>query len=137
MSHLPPIPIGTAATRSITVTRELTVAHFHAGMPEVYGTPFMIYLMETTSAEAIQPFLPPGWASVGTRVEVKHLAATPVGFTVTAKSTVVAVDNEGVTFAVEAHDGLEKIGEGMHRRAPVDLARFEKRVQIKRDSKPK
>ncbi|MDD5543779.1 MAG: thioesterase family protein [Acidobacteriia bacterium] len=135
MSHPFQIPVGTTATRSITVTRDLTVAHFHSGMPEVYGTPFMIYLMETASAEAIQPFLPPGWASVGTRVEINHLAATPVGFTVTAKSTVVSVDNEGVTFAVTAHDGLEKIGEGTHRRAPVDLGRFEKRMQMKRDTK--
>ena len=130
------IPIGATATRSIVVTHDLTVAHFHPDMPEVYGTPFMIYLMEVTSGEAIRLFLPPGWASVGTWVNVQHLSATPVGFTVTATSTVIAVDDQGITFAVTAHDGVDKIGEGTHRRVAVDLARFEKRMQMKKNSKP-
>ena len=71
------IPVGASATETVVVTRELTVAHFAAGMPEVYGTPLMIYLMELASAKAVAPYLPPGWVSVGTEVNVKHLAATP------------------------------------------------------------
>ena len=82
------ILIGASASESVVVTRELTVAHFAAHMPEVYGTPLMIYLMELASARAIAPFLPPGSVSVGTEVNVKHLAATPVGLTVTATATV-------------------------------------------------
>ena len=122
------IPIGASASEQVTVTRELTVAHFAAGMPEVYGTPMMIYLMEVASAHAIRPFLPAGWVSVGTEVNVRHLAATPIGRVVTASAKVIAVDGRSVTFAVEAHDGVERIGEGTHTRALVDLARFNARV---------
>ena len=114
------------------VTRELTVAHFAAGMPEVYGTPMMIYLMEVASAKAIAPFLPPGWVSVGTEVNVKHLAATPIGLTVTATATVTAVADRLVTFAVRAHDGVELIGEGTHVRAMVEVERFMRRAATKR-----
>jgi len=122
------IPIGASAEKSIEVTRDLTVAHFHANMPEVYGTPMMIYLMEVASSEAIQAYLPEGWVSVGVGVNIQHLAATPVGFTVTAKAEVVAVSDNTVTLKVEAYDDMEKIGEGAHVRAPIEMARFGKRV---------
>ena len=111
------IELGASASRSVVVTRELTVAHFHPDMPEVYGTPMMIYLMEVAAAEAVERFLPEGWVSVGVMVDVRHLAATPVGLTVTARAEVIAVEEGRVTFAVEAHDGLEKIGEGRHARS--------------------
>jgi predicted thioesterase len=125
------IPVGASASQSVIVTHELTVAHFHPDMPEVYGTPLMIYLMEVVAADAIQKFLPQGWVSVGVLVNVKHLAATPVGLTVTARAEVVSVDDHTVTFIVEAHDGIEKIGEGRHVRAPVHLERFVQRVKAK------
>jgi predicted thioesterase len=125
------IPIGASASQSVIVTRELTVAHFHPDMPEVYGTPLMIYLMEVVAADAIQKFLPEDWVSVGILVDVKHLAATPVGLTVTARAEVVSVEAHTVTFIVEAHDGVEKIGEGRHVRAPVHLERFMQRVKVK------
>ena len=120
------IPKGASASRTVTVTPDLTVHHHHDGMPEVYGTPMMIYLMEVAAAAAIQPHLPAGWVSVGARVDVEHLAATPVGFEVTARATVVEVGDKTVTFEVEAHDGVEVIGRGRHVRAPIDLARFER-----------
>jgi predicted thioesterase len=129
------IPVGTVFTKSITVTRDMTVAHFHAHMPEVYGTPMMIYLMELAAAEAIEKYLPEGWATVGAAVNVKHLAATPVGFTVTARAEVVAVNDRLITFAVEAHDGVEKIGEGTHLRAAIQVDRFESRVKLKGSQK--
>ena len=125
------IPIGASAARSVTVTRDMTVAHFHPGLPEVYGTPMMIYLMEVAAAEAIQPHLPEGWISVGSEVNVRHLAATPVGLTVTATARVTRVSDGTIAFLVDAHDGVEKIGEGTHVRAPVELARFEKRFRRK------
>ena len=125
------IPIGASASESVVVTRELTVAHFHPDMPEVYGTPLMIYLMEVTAAAAIQKYLPEGWVSVGVLVDVKHLAATPVGLTVRATAEVISVEANTVTFAVEAHDGIEKIGEGRHIRAPIHLERFTQRVKMK------
>ena len=132
MSATLKIPIGASATIAIEVTREMTVAHFHSDMPEVYGTPMMIYLMELAAAQAIQEYLPQGWVSVGAMVTVKHLAATPVGFTVTARADVVSVSDHLVSFAIEAHDGFEKIGEGKHVRAPIELSRFEKRMRKKR-----
>ncbi len=125
------IPLGATATTSVVVTRDLTVAHYHPGMPEAYGTPMMVYLMELAAAEAIQPYLPAGWASVGVAVSVKHLAATPVGLRVTATATVIAVVDKTVTFAVSARDGAEAIGEGTHVRAPIDLARFNARLAAK------
>jgi len=125
------IPLGATATKSVVVTHDLTVAHYHPGMPEAYGTPMMVYLMEVAAGEAIQPFLPDGWASVGVTVSVKHMAATPTGHTVTATATVIAVDEKTVTFAVTAHDGAEPIGEGTHVRAPVELARFNQRLAAK------
>jgi predicted thioesterase len=125
------IPIGASASKSIVVARDMTVAHFHSDMPEVYGTPMMIYLMEVAAAEAIAGFLPQGWGSVGALVNVKHLAATPVGFTVTARAEVVSVSERLVNFTVEAHDGVEKIGEGTHTRGIINLERFEARFRAK------
>jgi predicted thioesterase len=122
------IPVGASAAWTIEVTREMTVAHFVETMPEVYGTPIMIFHMESVSGEAIHKYLPEGWVSVGVLVNVRHLAATPVGSTVTIKSKVLSVDENTITFAVEAHDHAEKIGEGTHVRAVVQLDRFMKRV---------
>jgi predicted thioesterase len=109
----------------------MTVAHFHEEMPEVFGTPIMIYHMEVTASDAIQPYLPEGWVTVGVLVNVKHLAATPVGMKVNFKAVVTAVTDTTVTFSVEASDEREKIGEGTHVRAPVELSRFMNRVQRK------
>ena len=128
------IVAGTAAERTITVTREMTVAHFHDEMPEVFGTPIMIYHMEVTASDAIQNLLPEGWVSVGVVVNVKHLAATPVGMNVTLKAQVMEVTDHAITFSVEAYDEVEKIGEGIHVRAPVEMSRFVKRVQRKAQS---
>ena len=125
------IPVGAWASIKETVTRELTVAHRHDDMPEVYGTPMMIYLMELAAAKAIAPYLPPGWVSVGAAVDIKHLAATPVGFTVVVRAEVVEWDGRSVTFKVEARDDAELIGEGRHVRAPVELARFARGVAAK------
>jgi fluoroacetyl-CoA thioesterase len=130
------IPVGAWAAINETVTRDKTVAHYHDDMPEVYGTPMMIYLMELAASKALQPYLPPGWVSVGAAVDVKHLAATPVGFTVTARAEIVEWNGKTVTFAVEARDGVELIGEGRHVRAPIDMERFEKGVAAKAAKKP-
>jgi predicted thioesterase len=91
----------------------------------------MIYLMEVAAAEAIEKYLPAGWTSVGAVVSVKHLAATPVGFTVTARAEVTSVNDRLVTFTVEAHDGAEKIGEGTHTRGVINLERFHARYKAK------
>ncbi len=125
------IPVGASAVRRDVVTKEQTVGYFVPGMPEVYGTLMLILHMETAAADAIQKYLPEGWVSVGIEVNVTHLAATPVGATVTSKAVVTAVGERDVTFAVEAHDGVDLIGSGTHRRAPVEVARLMKRVASK------
>lgn len=125
------IPVGARAEKTLEVTRDVTVAHYHEDMPEVFGTPMMIYLMEVAAAAAIEDYLPEGWVSVGVVVDVKHLAATPIGFMVTARAEVLSVGDSTITFAVEAHDGTEKIGEGTHVRAPINMERFMQRVKAK------
>ncbi len=132
MSATANIPAGLEGQETVVVTREITVAHYHPEMPEVYGTPFLIYLMEVAATNAIQPYLPPGCTSVGTVVNVKHLAATPVGRTVIAKAKVESMTDKTVTFAVESHDGHELIGSGTHTRAVIDVERFNRQLEFKR-----
>ena len=129
MNPLERVTVGMTGTETVVVRPALTVGHHVPGMPMVYGTPMMIYLMEVASANTITPVLPDGWVSVGAEVNIRHLAATPLGRTVTATARVVAVTERSVTFAVEAHDGVRKIGEGTHVRGAVDLARFEARLK--------
>ena len=119
---------GMTGSETTIVTRELTVAHFHPTMPEVYGTPFLIYLLEEAASNAIRDQLPEGWASVGYEVHIKHLAPTPVGRTVTATARLYAIDGRFVKFTVEAHDGVAKISQGTHVRALVELSRFNKNL---------
>ena len=122
------IEIGMSGTHTTVVTDELTVGHFVAGMPAVYGTPLMIMLMEMAAGNTIWTALPPGWVSVGVDVNIRHLAATPVGRTVIATASVTAIGDRLVTFRVQAHDGVNTIGEGTHTRAPVELERFRRRL---------
>ncbi len=128
------VPPGATASRSLVVTEELTVGHWAEGMPPVFGTPFLIYLMEVAAAEVLKAHLPEGWATVGAQVNVSHLAATPLGMTVTAKATLVSATERTATFEVVAHDGVDKVGEGTHVRGAVDLAKFEKRWKAKAEA---
>jgi len=121
------VSIGMTARREARVTRELTVGAHVEGMPFVYATPMMILLMEMASGAAIAGCLPHGWVSVGSEVNVRHLAPTPIGRTAVAIASVIEVNGRSVLFAVEAHDGVRKIGEGTHRRGAVDLQAFAKR----------
>ena len=112
------------------VTFDLTVGGHVAGMPPVYATPMMIMAMEKASGLAIAGSLPAGWITVGSEVDIRHLAPTPVGRTVTATARVIEVEGRSVLFAVEAHDGERKIGDGRHRRGAVNLKRFAERYGI-------
>ena len=108
--------------------RELTVGAHVDGMPFVFGTPMMILTMEIASGQTVAAHLPPGWATVGSEVNVRHLAPTPMGRIVTATARVVEVSGRSLLFAVEAHDGVRKVGEGTHRRGVVNLESFAKRL---------
>jgi fluoroacetyl-CoA thioesterase len=122
------VRVGMTGRHEVVVTRELTVGAVLDGMPFVFGTPMMIMAMELASAAAAAPHLPPGWVTVGSEVTVRHLAPTPVGRTVVATARVVEVSGRALLFAVEAHDGVRKIGEGTHRRGAVNLESFAKRL---------
>jgi predicted thioesterase len=110
------------------VPPERTVGHFVPDMPMVYATPMMILEMEMASADAITPFLEPGWVTVGTEVDIRHLAATPVGATVRTTARVIAVERRVIRFAVEAFDDKRRIGEGRHARGLVNVEAFNKRL---------
>ena len=125
MNPVQRISIGAKGEATTVVAPEITVRHFHPAMPEVYGTPFMIYLMEVAASNAVHRSLPGGWVTVGVDVNIRHMAATPVGRTVVATAKVTAVSEHLITFDVEAHDGVNTIGKGTHTRAPVELKRFE------------
>ena len=124
------VRVGMTGRKEVVVTRELTVGAHVEGMPFVYGTPFMIIAMEIASGDAVKAHLPPGWATVGSEVNVRHLAPTPVGRTVVATARVTEVSGRSLTLAVEAHDGVRKIGEGTHRRGAVNLESFAKRLAL-------
>jgi fluoroacetyl-CoA thioesterase len=121
------IKVGMSAARTLVVPPERTVGHFVPGMPMVYATPMMILEMEMASADAIKPHLPAGWVTVGTEVDIRHLAASPVGAVIRTTSRVIAVERRVIRFEVEAFDGERRIGEGRHARGLVNVATFNKR----------
>lgn len=127
MNALDKVSIGMTAEIKVTVTREMTVGHVVLGMPAVYGTPMMILHMEMAAGSAISAQLPAGFVSVGMTVNIRHLAATPIGRSVRATARVVAIEPKNVLFEVEAWDGDRKIGDGTHRRGIVKADDFSQR----------
>ncbi|MDE2061581.1 MAG: thioesterase [Bradyrhizobium sp.] len=125
------IKTGMNAERSLIVPLERTVGHFVKGMPMVFATPMMILEMELASADAINACLEPGWVTVGTEVDIRHLAATPVGATVRTVARVVAVERRVIRFEVEAFDEKRRIGEGRHARGLVNVEAFTKQFGAK------
>ena len=125
MTELKP---GLVGESNEIVTEQSTAASHGSGLVSAFATPAMIALMENASVAAIQKHLGAGQTSVGTQVNIQHLAATPVGMRVRARSEVTAVDGRRVSFKVEAWDDREKIGEGTHARMIVDDARFKERL---------
>ena len=122
------IKVGMSAERTLIVPPERTVGHFVKHMPMVYATPMMILEMEMTSGDAIRGHLAPGWVTVGTEVDIRHLWAAPVGATIRTTAKVIAVERRVIRFEVEAFHEARKIGEGRHARGLVNVASFEKRL---------
>src|ERR1700722_8915929 len=123
------IKIGMSAERTLVVPPERTVGHFLPDMPMVYATPMMILEMEMASGDAIRRLLQPGWITVGTEVDIRHLAATPVGALVRTTAKVIAVERRVIRFEVEAFDDKRRIGEGRHARGLINLEAFTKRLE--------
>jgi fluoroacetyl-CoA thioesterase len=115
---------GATGQRSIQVGEEHMAARWGSGGLDVLATPFMVALMEGAAVAAVDPLLPTGYCTVGSRVDVRHLAATGVGHPVQARAELVEVDGRRLVFHVEASDDAGLIGEGLHERFIVDLERF-------------
>jgi fluoroacetyl-CoA thioesterase len=130
-----PIPLGSKGTFTLRVTPAHLANQFKDAMlPRVFATPMMIMAMENAALNAIRGYLDAGESAVGTAIDVRHLAATPVGHEVTAEAEVTGVDGRRVTFNVKARDESEDIGSGTHERLVIDRNRFEQRLAAK--SKP-
>ena len=122
---------GFTREESFTVEEEHTAYHIGSGDERVLGTPWMISFMERVSNRLIGQYLPEGLMSVGTHVDVKHLAPTPMGVKIRVRVEVLEVVKNQALFQVEAWDHQDKIGEGTHKRAVVAKARFMERVMGK------
>ena len=125
------IPVGTANEEKLLVTSDVATDFTGEENARVLSTPNMILHMEKASRNAVLPLLDPGHDTVGTHVNVYHLAATPIGMTVTFRAEVTSVEDRRINFKVEAFDEKEKVGEGTHQRAIINVARFGTRVQAK------
>jgi len=122
---------GLSGSASLIIADEHTAPRVGSGRVRVLATPVMINLIEAAALDAVEGLLPPGHQSLGTILNVRHIAATPVGMRVTAQVAVTAVEGRTIRFSVEAHDERELIGDGMHERVVVNVAKFDQRVQRK------
>jgi fluoroacetyl-CoA thioesterase len=127
------IPLGTKGVFTLEVRPEHLASQFKdALLPPVLATPVMIMVMENAALNAIKPYLEAGESALGTRVDIRHIAATPVGVRVVGEAEVTRVDGRRLEFVVRATDETEEIGNGAHERMIVDLSRLSKRLDAKR-----
>ena len=128
-----PIPVGAKGTFTLRVMPGHLANQFKdAILPQVFATPMMVTIMENAALNAIRDYIEPGESAVGTIVNIKHLAATPVGHQVTATAEVTKVDGRRIEFTVSARDEIEEIGTGTHERMVVDMARLDKKLAAKK-----
>jgi fluoroacetyl-CoA thioesterase len=131
MPDLSLVTPGLTGTAELVVGPEHTAPFVGSGRIAVLATPVMINLIEAAALKAVEHLLPAGHQSLGIHLDVRHIAATPVGLRVTATAEVTGVEGRTITFRVEAHDEREPIGGGSHQRVVVSVARFDERVQRK------
>ena len=125
--------VGLKHTIKETVTPEKTAATVGSGLLPVYATPAMIALMEKCASECVAPYIEEDKSSVGTMLNVKHLAASPVGIEITCTATLTEVDGRRLVFSLEASDEKGPIGEGTHERFVIDVERFMAKCNSKLD----
>ena len=126
------IPSGTKGTFTLRVLPEHLANRFKDAMlPQVLATPVMILAMESAALNAIKPFLEAGESAVGTEVDVRHLAATPVGHDIRAEAEVIKTEGKRIVFKVSASDETEEIGNGTHQRMVINLQSFNERLARK------
>lgn len=123
---------GLTGRSAIQVTEDKTAVAYGSGGIEVFATPAMIGLMENAAMKAVDPVLPDGYGTVGTRLDVRHMAATPKGFRVYAEAKLVEVKGKRLVFEIAAFDEVERIGEGIHERFIIEKSSFLAKVEEKR-----
>ena len=122
---------GLAGSAELLVGEEHTAPSIGSGKVRVLATPVMINLIEAAALAAVEHLLPEGYQSLGTHLDVRHIAATPVGMKVRATAVVEGFSERTISFKVEARDEIELIGDGVHERVVVNVAKFDLRVQKK------
>ena len=137
MTHDEGLKTGLTGSAELIVAEVHTAPHVGSGKVHVLATPVMVNLMEAAALAAAERFLAPGHQSLGTHLDVRHIAATPVGMRVEARAELIAIDGRNLRFNVEARDENELIGDGTHARVIVNVARFDQRVQAKLESQGK
>lgn len=131
MADLSKLKAGLAGQVSARVEADRMAPAMGSGAAPVFASPSMIALMEGAAVACVEHLLPAGHQSLGTHLDVHHIAATPEGLTVTAHARLTGIDGRKLTFEVDAHDGAETIGKGTHTRVIVDTARFMSRLAHK------
>ncbi len=127
-----PVPVGAKGSFTLVVTPAHLASNFKDAMlPPVLSTPVMIMIMENAALNALKPYLEAGESAVGTRIDVRHIAPTPVGKRVTGEAEVTKVAGRRIEFTVRAADEAEEIGAGTHERALVRLAKISERLKAK------
>lgn len=131
MGDISGLHAGLKGAAELIVGEQHTAPNVGSGRVHVLATPVMINLIEAAALAAVEHLLPPGQQSLGTHLDVRHFAATPVGMRVSAEAELIKIDGRLLTFRVAASDAVELIGEGTHERVVVTLDRFDQRVQKK------
>jgi predicted thioesterase len=125
------LTIGLNAEITLTVTEADTAAKWGSGLVPVFSTPALVGIMEAAAVKALDGHLPDHQTTVGGHIDVRHLAATPVGMQVRARAELTAIDGKKLTFHIEAWDEIEKIGEALHERFVIDKEKFTARAMAK------
>ncbi|HYS48989.1 MAG TPA: thioesterase family protein [Xanthobacteraceae bacterium] len=131
MIDLSQVRVGLTGSAEVVVAEEHTAPFVGSGRVRVLATPVMINLMEAAALDAAESLLPAGHQSLGIRLDVRHYAATPVGMRVRVTAELVQIEGRTLTFRVEAREDKEPIGDGVHERVVVNVARFDERVRKK------
>ncbi|QCX34826.1 thioesterase [Caloramator sp. E03] len=126
------IKVGLNSSIETDVKSEHSASKYGSGMVDVLATPAMIALMECTAKNAVDLHLPVGYTTVGTKVDVVHIAATPIGMKITVNAKLIEIKGKKLIFRVEAFDEVEKIGEGIHERYVINSDKFMEKVNSKK-----
>jgi predicted thioesterase len=131
------IPIGARGSYSLRVEPRYLASSFKDSiLPPVFSTPYLVLIVENAALNAIRQYLEPGESAVGTRVDIRHLVATPVGREVTGHAEVMRVEGRRIDFRIWATDGAEEIGAGAHERTVVSVSRIIEKMAAKYGPSP-